>query len=662
MVGNESIMFSTFDMFFVSVAVGAAAYYFIFKKNKDEDEDTNMLLPTPTTSFARSDASSSTVEKMKKSNKTVVVFYGSQTGTAEEFSNRLAKDAQRYGLKALVVDPEEFEAAELGAISEIENSLALFCMATYGEGDPTDNAQIMYDFLQEGECDLAGLNYAVFGLGNKTYEHFNSVGKYFDKRLEELGGNRMYQLGIGDDDANIEEDFVTWKDLLWQAIVEKMDIKIDESQANFRQYEYKVVEKDEDMKVFSGEISRIDSYKNQKGPYDVKNPYLAEVSVNRELHKGGDRSCIHVELNITDSKIGYNAGDHVAVYPTNDPDMVAGLAKRLNIDLETVFRMDALDEDSSKRHPFPCPTTFGTALGHYLDLTSPLRTNVLQELAQYCTDDEDKQFLLRITGNTPEGKKEYEEWAMKSRRTLLQALEDVPSCQPDVGHLLELLPRLQARYYSIASSPRKDSNSIHICASVIKYEASKGRINNGVTTKYLSEMTPGTKCPIFVRRSQFHLPFKVSNPVIMIGPGTGLAPFIGFMQDREYHRGTGKEVGDMKLYFGCRKKKEDYIYQEELEKWEEDGLLKELNVAFSRDSSEKVYVQHLLKNNSQSVWDVIGNNGHLYVCGDAKHMARDVQEALTCIIEEKGGKTRQQAQDFVKNLQKRGKYSLDVWS
>jgi len=676
---------SGLDIAFLSAAAGAVAYYFLFKQDKNEDLEKELQLPSLTSSAgyaSKDNFSQGLLQRMKKSNKTVVIFYGSQTGTAEEFSNRLAKDAQRLGLKAMVVDPEEVEAEDIVSIAEIENSLAVFCMATYGEGDPTDNAQQMYDFIKSDaeEGSFNGLNYAVFALGNKTYEHFNAVGKFFDKRLEQLGGERMYEVGIGDDDTNIEEDFVTWKELFWAQVIEKFQIEVDAIEGNFRTYDYKEMVDCKKEKVFTGEISRLHSYEKQKGPYDAKNPYLAKVTVNRELHKGGGRSCLHLELDITGSKIGYNAGDHVAIYPTNDAQMVDSLCRRLQVDAEHVFTMNNVDEDSNKRHPFPCPTTFGTAFTHYLDITNPLRTNVLHELAAYCTEEKDKEFLLLLSSKDEQGKKQYQQWAMNERRTLLQVLEDVPSCQPQIGHLLELIPRLQVRYYSIASSPRKHPNSIHVCAAVVKYEASNNRTNYGVATKYLTQKQPATSdhgdddeeeavttttetstVPIFVRRSQFHLPFKVSNPVLMIGPGTGIAPFIGFIQDREFHKNNNKDIGKLILYFGCRKKSEDFIYQESLESWKDEGLLTELNLAFSRDGAEKVYVQHQLKTNKATVWDVINNNGHIYVCGDAKYMARDVQDTIVAIVEEFGGKTHQQAQDFVKKMMSKGRYSCDVW-
>jgi len=492
---------SSFDIFCISLGIGAAAYFLLFKKDNkgsDADEFQNISLISPLQK--NENLSSGLVQRMKKSNKTVAIFYGSQTGTAEEFASRLAKDAQRYGLKALVLDPEELDVEELPKLSEIENSLAIFCVATYGEGDPTDNAQQLYDYLKDTEDSFEGLSYAVFGLGNKTYEHFNAVGTFFDKKLNELGAERVFRLGVGDDDTNIEEDFVTWKEEFWPAIVSRFNIEVGTAEGNFRSYDYKVLE-DHDQGVFDGEMGRLHSYKNQKGPYDAKNPYLAPVKVIQELHKGGDRSCLHMEFDISGSRIGYNAGDHVAVYPTNDLEVVEQLGKRLNINLDTVFEMNNLDEDSSKRHPFPCPTTFRAAFSYYLDITNPLRTNIFHELIAYCSDDKDKEFLSLLSSNTDEGKKMYQKWACDDRRTLAQVLEDLPSCYPEVGHLMELLPRLQCRYYSIASSPRKHPDSIHVCASVIRYEASNKRINHGVATKYLSEKEAGqSKVPIFVRR------------------------------------------------------------------------------------------------------------------------------------------------------------------
>ncbi|XP_076817473.1 NADPH--cytochrome P450 reductase-like [Clavelina lepadiformis] len=679
MPGTEEIaeepapMMSTFDLFLLSALIGFVVYWFFFRKDeKPNDEEFKRLSVVQPTLNRSESEDSGIVFRMKKSGRSIAIFYGSQTGTAEEFATRLAKDAQRYGMKALAVDPEECNMEELAELHQIENSLAIFCMATYGEGDPTDNAQDFYDWLQQGDTQLDGLKFAVFGLGNKTYEHYNSTGIYVDKRLEELGAERVYEIGLGDDDTNIEEDFVTWKEGLWPTVCEKFGIEVSKQEGSFRSYSFTKYEPDDidEKTVYSGEVARLHSYKNQRPPYDAKNPYLSPVLVNRELHKGGGRSCMHIEFDITDTKIRYEAGDHVAVYPTNDVTMVEKIAKRLDVDLDTFFTLDAIDEDASKRHPFPCPTTFRTALLHYLDISSPLRTNVLSEFVEYTSDEKDKEFLTLLSSPTPEGKKKYQEWVMDARRNLLAILDDVPSCNPAMDHICELLPHLQARYYSIASSPKMHPTSIHICAVLVEYDTSSGRTNLGVATNWLKTKipVPGSEAfvqprvPIYVRKSQFRLPFKVSHPVMMVGPGTGLAPFIGFIQDRAYHKEAGKDVGKTTLYFGCRKREEDFIYEEHLTKWKEDDVLTELKIAFSRDGPKKVYVQHLLAENKQSVWENIQNHGHIYVCGDARHMAREVHDAIVDIVVECGGKSQQQATDFVKGLMNKGRYSADVWS
>ncbi|ROL54236.1 NADPH--cytochrome P450 reductase [Anabarilius grahami] len=608
------------------------------------------------------------IEKMKKTNRNIVVFYGSQTGTAEEFSNRLAKDAHRYGMKAMVADPEEYDMSELPRLKEIPNSMAVFCMATYGEGDPTDNAQEFYDWMQATDDELEGVNFAVFGLGNKTYEHYNATGKYTDKRLAELGGKRVYDLGLGDDDSNLEEDFISWKEQFWPAVCEFFGVEPTGEDSSIRQFEL-VVHNDINMnQVYTGEMGRLNSFQTQKPPFDSKNTFLAPVTVNRKLNKGGTRHLMHIELDITDSKIRYDSGDHVAVYPTNDVSMVNRLGERLGVDLDTVFSLKNLDEESNKKHPFPCPTTYRTALTHYLDINNMPRTNVLYELAQYASDPQEQENMRKMASASTEGKALYQSWVVDSERNILAILEDLPSLNPPIDHLCELMPRLQARYYSIASSGRVHPHSIHICAVVIEYTTKTGRAFKGVATNWLKnkDVTDNghePTVPMYVRRSQFRLPFKASNPVIMIGPGTGIAPFMGFIQERAWQKDQGKDVGETILYFGCRHRNEDFLYQQELEDFERAGVLTQLNVAFSRDQEHKIYVQHLLKRNKEQLWKLIhSNNAHIYVCGDARNMARDVHTAFYEIAEEMGGLTHTQAVDYFKKLMTKGRYSQDVWS
>uniref|UniRef100_A0A5F8HET2 NADPH--hemoprotein reductase n=1 Tax=Monodelphis domestica TaxID=13616 RepID=A0A5F8HET2_MONDO len=533
--GAEDVsLFSITDMFLFSLIVGLLTYWFFFRKKKEEIPEFTKI-QTPAISSVKD---SSFVEKMKKTGRNIVVFYGSQTGTAEEFANRLSKDAHRYGMRGMAADPEEYDLADLGSLPEIDNSLAVFCMATYGEGDPTDNAQDFYDWLQETDVDLSGVKFAVFGLGNKTYEHFNAMGKYVDNRLEQLGAQRIFELGLGDDDGNLEEDFITWREQFWPAVCEHFGVEATGEESSIRQYEL-VVHTDENMnKPITCPLSR--------RPFDAKNPFLANVTANRKLNQGGERHLMHLELDISNSKIRYESGDHVAVYPANDASLVTQLGEILGADLDVVMSLNNLDEESNKKHPFPCPTTYRTALTYYLDITNPPRTNVLYELAQYAAEPAEQEHLRKMASSSGEGKELYLSWVVEARRNILAILQDYPSLRPPIDHLCELLPRLQARYYSIASSSKVHPNSIHICAVVVEYETKSGRLNKGVATNWLKAKEPaldnGHKAtvPMFVRKSQFRLPFKPTTPVIMVGPGTGIAPFMGFIQERAWLKGQGK--------------------------------------------------------------------------------------------------------------------------
>ncbi|XP_049777434.1 NADPH--cytochrome P450 reductase [Schistocerca cancellata] len=666
---EEEPLLGAVDILLLAALLGLAVWYLRSRKAKKEAQlaafSTKSYTIQPTAMTAPA-SDQSFIQKLKTSGRSLVVFYGSQTGTAEEFAGRLAKEGARYRLKGMVADPEECDMEELTSLKDIPNSLAVFCMATYGEGDPTDNAMEFYEWLQNGDPDLSGLNYAVFGLGNKTYEHYNEVAKYIDKRLEDLGATRVYEMGLGDDDANIEDDFITWKDQFWPAVCEFFGIESTGEDVSVRQYRLTEHDSISPDKIYTGEVARLHSLANQRPPYDAKNPFLAPVKVNRELHKAGDRSCMHIEFDIEGSKMRYDSGDHVAVYPMNDEALVNRIGELLNIDLDTVITLTNTDEESTKKHPFPCPCSYRTALRHYLDITSNPRTHILKELIEYTKDPEEQEKLKLMSSTSPEGKSLYNQWIIKDNRNIVHILEDLPSCKPALDHLCELLPRLQARYYSISSSPKVYPNSVHVTAVLVDYTTPTGRHNKGVATSWLKkkqpkeDFTPTT--PIYIRRSQFRLPTRTQTPIIMIGPGTGLAPFRGFIQERHLSKKEGKPVGDTILYFGCRKKSEDFIYQDELEQYVNDGSLK-MYVAFSRDQAEKVYVTHLLQKNKDEIWSIIGeNNGHLYVCGDAKNMARDVHDIVVKVVMEKGNMSESEAMAYVKKMENQKRYSSDVWS
>ncbi|CDW58868.1 NADPH cytochrome P450 reductase [Trichuris trichiura] len=433
---------------------------------------------------------------MKTSGKNMLIFYGSQTGTAEDFAFRLAKDALRYGMKAIALDPEEFDMEELHLLTEIPNSLVVFCLATYGEGDPTDNARDLHEYLQRAQADLCNLNYAVFGLGNKTYEHFNAMARFVDKKLAKLGANRISELGLGDDDANIEEDFMLWKNEFWTSVCKHFNITAVTAEVSMREYKLTVFDPSETIELFSGEVARLNSYKIQRAPFHHKNPFLAPLKVNRDLHCYEERTCRHIEFSLVGSRLRYEAGDHLAVYPRNDPLLVEKFSQLLGIDLDSVIALTSIDPDSRKRTPFPCPCSYRTALSFYVDITSPPRMHVIKEIIQHCSDLDEKRVLQSMVTMTEESRKKYLSWIVADQRGILDIMIDLPSCRPPLDLLLELLPRLQPRYYSISSSPKIDPDTVSITAAVVRYVTPLGRIRKGVATNYLASLQRGDGFPV----------------------------------------------------------------------------------------------------------------------------------------------------------------------
>ena len=676
---NEVPMIGLLDYVVLILLLGLA-YYWFFVRNTEPESAANYVIQTTNIVQKQSSGNKTFIEKMKNSGRRMVTFYGSQTGTAEEYASRLAKEGQKYGMRGIAADPEENDMEDLSKLGEVEETigegcLAVFCLATYGEGDPTDNAQEFFNWLQDGGADLSRMKYAVFGLGNKTYEHFNAMAIYVDKKLAKLGAKRIHPLGLGDDDANLEDDFITWKELFWQSVCNEFNLELIGQDFSMRQYEETILKNGDynPDRVYNGEPYRLRSLKTQRPPFDLKNPYMAPIRINRNLHSNeSDRCCMHIELDIKDSRIRYDAGDHIAIYPRNNENLVYRIGELLNLDLNTVFTMKATDEDATRKNPFPCPTTYWTALTYYVDIMALPRTHVLKELSEYTLDQNDKTKLLLMSETSQEGKNLYSEWIVDKCRNIVHILEDVPSCKPPIDHLLELLPRLQPRFYSISSSGRVHKDRIHITAIVVEYKTRTGRTNYGVCTTWLQKMIPSPeiepvegesehRVPCYVRRSQFRLPTRPQTPIIMIGPGTGLAPFRGFIQERDWQKKQGKLVGETHLYFGCRNKDTDYLYREELEKYQNEGVIS-LHTAFSRDQPNKVYVTHRLKENSSEIWRLINEGAHIYVCGDAKMMAKDVHDIITDIIRDYGDKTQEQAELLVKSMEQQKRYSADVWS
>ena len=503
--------------------------------------------------------------------KRLIIFYGSQTGTAEEYAIRLAKEAkQKFGIASLVCDPEEYDFENLDQIPE--DCAVFFVMATYGEGEPTDNAvqltQNIFDNdfeFTNGSHKLDGLKYVIFGLGNKTYEHYNAIARKMDTELEGMGAVRIGERGEGDDDRSMEEDYLEWKDGMWEAFAQAMGV--EEGQGGDSP-DFVVSELDSHVpeKVYQGELSARALTKT-KGIHDAKNPFPAPITAARELFSlDGERNCVHMEVNIEGSGIAYQHGDHVGIWPQNSDLEVQRLlcALGLHAKQDTVIGIESLDPALAKV-PFPVPTTYSAVLRYYIDISAVIGRQILGTLAKFAPTPEAEAFLSKLSTDKEEYGKVVTNGCLKLGEILQLAAGNDLSAPPSPENttswsvpfdiIVSSVPRLQPRFYSISSSPKLQPGSIHITAVVLKYQSLSSEhlpAKNvyGVGTNFILSLKhahtgsassdpalnapayaidgprgmykgeTGYKVPIHVRRSTFRLPTNPKTPVIMIGPGT----------------------------------------------------------------------------------------------------------------------------------------------
>ena len=569
-----------------------------------------------------------------------LVLYGSNLGTTEDFAREIARGAENNG----------FETT-FGALDEYVDKLpkqgvVLITCASYN-GAPPDNGTEFVSWLETADANcLEGVNFAVYGCGHSDWAStFQATPRLIDDRMTALGARCIRERAEGDARDDIEDQFQNWTKDLWPDVVKHLGLDIDLSETTASEPLFSIEflsDKEENPLVV------------QSGARHVR------VVENRELQNmdgenASDRSTRHIEVELAPG-MEYQTGDHFCVVPRNDRELVKRVEKRFGLSSKARIKISARSTDNIQL-PTETPISVRYLLTELLELQSPAGRKDIEAMARYTECPKSKPALESLAGN------EYREKVFLKRVTLLELLEQFPACEMPFGVFMELMPAMSQRYYSISSSPLEDKDRCTITVGVVNEPAISGNGQfKGVCSNYLAHVEDGSKIFGSLRptKAGFRLPEDAKTPVIMIGPGTGIAPFRGFLQERAALKASGKKPGPAMLYFGCRHPDQDYIYREELEAFARDGIA-DLHVAFSRKEKKKVYVQDLIRENRDAVWDLIEKGAHIYVCGDGSRMEPDVRRALTTIYSEEADVGVEAADAWLEQMIADDRYVLDVW-
>jgi sulfite reductase (NADPH) flavoprotein alpha-component len=554
----------------------------------------------------------------------ITILYGSETGNARALARLAHERARERGLEARLVDMADYKPRDLK-----EEQLLLVITSTHGEGDPPDRAAAFYEFLHGRKAPrLEKTRFAVLGLGDSTYAHFCKTGIDIDLRLADLGANRIHACGT------LDVDFEDAAEVWIEAALDGAAAHAQPSSGLGRSSNAALATAFAST-AFAGLAGQ------DAGPvaaHDRKNPFAATILDSFGLNgRGSDKATRHIELSLEGSEIRYRPGDSLGILPQNDPRLVAELIERLGLDAETLVQTPRgeVSLDAALQHDYEITTLTPGFVARYGELAG---AKELQALAAAQARDE-----LRT---------------LMATRQIIDLIADYPATGIAAADFLGALRRLQPRLYSIASSLDANPGEVHLTVGLVEWLC-RERPRHGVATGWLTHRCAiDDTAPVYVETNDgFRLPSDPAIPVIMIGAGTGVAPYRAFLQEREINGVTGRSW----LFFGDRRFRTDFLYQTEWLTYLKDGVLSRMDVAFSRDQADKIYVQDRLREHGRDLYGWIEDGAHVYVCGDAKAMAPDVHEALIGIVGEARSKGREDAEIYMQKLQQDRRYLRDVY-
>lgn len=540
---------------------------------------------------------------------TLTILYGSQTGNGEGLAEELAELAGAWQLPFRLVNMAEFQPRQLAA-----ESFVYIIVSTQGEGEPPITAQTLHAWLKELASKphsgplFPELKYAVLGLGDSSYTYFCQTGKDFDSFLEKLGAERI--LPRVDADVDYQEAAATWM--------------------------AQVIESYSRVSGHTGVTPPPKAKPASAESYGKNRPFPAALLLNRNLNQSGSaKETRHLEINLGDSGLVYEAGDVAGIYPRNPPGYVEAL-------------LQALDQDGYLEVTVGDQTlTLREALFSQRDITTLTRP-VLEKYSELCGNPELKALL--------ENHDALEKYLWG--RQILELIQDYPAPELDAQQFLACLRKIPPRLYSIASSPNAHPGQVHLTVGVVRFKTPSGRLAEGICSNYLARRRANETIPLYLQSNpHFRLPKDPQSAVIMVGPGTGIAPFRAFVEEREVSGAPGKNW----LFFGEQHEKTDFLYREEWLDRLKRGVLTRLDLAFSRDQDQRIYVQHRMLEQAPELYAWLADGAYFCVCGDASRMAKDVHQALIKVVMQEGRLSQEAAMDFLKNMEQSGRYQRDVY-
>ncbi|MFQ1777178.1 assimilatory sulfite reductase (NADPH) flavoprotein subunit [Aeromonas veronii] len=533
----------------------------------------------------------------------LTILYGSQTGNAKGVATAIKAQAEARGLPVTLASMADYKPKQLKKESHL-----LVVVSTYGEGEPPESAVDLFEQLKKGKIGkLDGLKFAVLGLGDSSYEFFCQTGKDFDNFLASAGAERIYELASLD--VDYQDAAKAWGEQALNAITATLSTG-----------------------AASSSVASAVQQAVGHSQYSKENPFPARLSVNQKI-TGPDstKDIRHIEINLADSGITYQPGDALGVWFDNDAELV-----------NEVLALTGLSGDEATAHG-----TLRAALSSHFELTR-LHGGFITRLA----DISDNAALKDLAGDKAQVN------ALVASAQVVDVLKRFPTALT-AEQLIGLLRPLTPRLYSIASAQSEVEEEVHLTVGVVRYRQEDGTVRSGAASSYLADrLIEDGEVRVFVEHNDnFRLPANPDTPIIMVGPGTGIAPFRAFMQEREAQGAEGKNW----LFFGNPHFTQDFLYQVEWQRYVKSGLLSKISLAFSRDQANKIYVQDRLREAGLELYQWLEAGAHFYVCGDANKMAKDVQEALLDVIAEHGHKSREEAEEYLSELRRAKRYQRDVY-